>query len=151
VSEIPELTPAALVVRRRYMPVLVVVIACAILCIGTTGVYLNSTLQASKSADDIDELKRQLAAQKLEYEQRLGTQSAAYAVDATNFGNAVQSFADALKKMDAKNDRRAAERERAQLEAMIAAQKAVAVVSATAQKTDQILVKQEATQQRRTA
>ena len=40
---------------------------------------------------------------------------------------------------------------RAQLEAMIAAQKAVAVVSATAQKTDQILVKQEATQQRRTA
>lgn len=146
-TEIHDLTPPGMIVRKRYLPVLFIVIACAVLCIGVTGTYVGSTLQASKSADDIADLKKQLADQKLEYEQRLGKQSAQYALDVNLFGKAVQSFTDALKKMDAKNDRRAAERERAQTAALLAAQKAAELAQQSARKTDQILIKQDVVQQ----
>lgn len=138
-SEIEDIPAQGWIIRKRHLPVLVCMLAFAALCIGVTGIYAGSTLAESK-----------WEAQKLNYEQRLGTQSAQYALDAKSFSDAVQQFAKALDKMDAKNDRRAAERERAQTAAIAAAQKAAAAAAATAQKTDQILVGQEATKQQAT-
>ncbi|WP_144029337.1 hypothetical protein [Caballeronia sordidicola] len=113
----------------------------------TAGIYFGARAQAIKNEQTVSDLNDQLVAQKLNYEQRLGTQSAAYALDARSFSGAVVQFAKALDKMDAKNDRRAAERERAQAAAIAAAQKAAVTAAATAQKTDQIAVKQDAMQQ----
>lgn len=104
------------------------------------GFYLGSATQVSKDA-------REIESQKLAYEKRLGTQSAEYARDASTFDAAVKNFGDALKRMDEKNDRHAAERERAQAAALLAAQRAAAAAALTAQKTEQILVKQAVVQQ----
>ncbi|MDR5857252.1 hypothetical protein P9239_00330 [Caballeronia sp. LZ062] len=133
--------------RAKHLPWVCGILLFGALCTGVAGIYAGSTMQASKNEQDVIELKERLAQQKLEYEQRLGKQSAQYAIDVNNFADAISKFGQALDKMDAKNDLRAAERERAQAAAIIAAQKAAAAAAATAQKTDQILVKQDAVQQ----
>jgi hypothetical protein len=133
--------------RAKHLPWVCAILLFGALCTGVAGIYAGSTMQARKSEQNLADLNDQLAKQKIEYEQRLGKQSAQYAIDATNFGKAVEKFGTALDQMDAKNDRRAAQRERAQAAAIVAAQKAAAAAAATAQKTDQILVKQEVVQQ----
>ncbi|GGD63569.1 hypothetical protein [Caballeronia grimmiae] len=136
--------------RAKHLPWVCAILLFGALCTGVAGVYAGSTMQAKKSEQDIVELKEQLAQQKLEYEQRLGRQSAQYAIDVNNFADAIAKFGQALALMDAKNDRRAAERERAQAAAIVAAQKAAAAAAVAAQKTDQILVKTDVAQQQAT-
>lgn len=118
---------------------------CALLLLGLAGAvavggYVGAAIQSSRDSHE-------WAGQKLDYEKRLGTQSAQYAKEANTFAKAVESFGKALSKMDAKNDLRSAQRERAQAAALLAAQRAAASAAVTAQKTDQILAKQTVVQQ----
>ncbi|MDR5774925.1 MULTISPECIES: hypothetical protein [unclassified Caballeronia] len=136
--------------RAKHLPWVCVILLFGALCTGVAGVFAGSTMQASKNEQNLSDLNDKLAAQKLEYEQRLGKQSAQYAIDVNNFADAIAKFGEALDKMDAKNDRRAAERERAQAAAIAAAQKAAVAAAVTAQKTEQILVKTDAVQQQAT-
>lgn len=135
----------------RNLRVLYAILAIAALmgvaCVSGVSMYVGARMQATRNDQEVAQLRADIAAQKLDYEKRLGTQSARYALDATNFGKAVDSFGLALAAMERKNDQRAEERQRAQAQAIAAAQRAAQTAAETAQKTTQILKSQEVVQQ----
>ncbi|MGI4812016.1 MAG: hypothetical protein ACRYG5_06620 [Janthinobacterium lividum] len=133
-------------VRKRYLPLVVVVTIVTLLCVGVTGLYTGSTLQAAKDSGGLSETKRAMQEQKLDYEKRLGTQSKQFANELAQHGLDSAAFALALSQLNTKIDASAAERRRAQQAAIAAAQKAVAVAAATAKTTDKILAKQDGMQ-----
>lgn len=86
-SEIPALTPEpGFIVRRRWLPVLFIVLVISAICVGVTGIYFGSTLTERKWKAKEDRWERD----KLDYEQRLGTQSAQFAKQLTKCQDTLQ-------------------------------------------------------------
>lgn len=119
-SDDNELTPPFMTIRRRHLPVMIAVIVFVVLCVGVTGIYMGSTI--AKSAWEKD---------RLNYEQRLGTQSAEYAKNLQTFQDDLEPVTRGLKQtqtdlhtLTEKFDKASVKRDRANSEAIQAAQDA---------------------------
>lgn len=119
-SEIENLKPQGWIIRRRWLPVLLIVLSSAALCIGVTGIYAGSSLTESRWDKE-----------KLKYEQRLGTQSAEYAKNLQTFQDDLEPIARGLKQtqqdvqdLTKKFDRATIKRDQANAEAIRAARDA---------------------------
>ncbi|MCP1119618.1 hypothetical protein [Robbsia andropogonis] len=133
--------------RAKHVPWVVGLFLVGGIFTGVTGIYAGSRMQATRNDQEVAALREEIAQQKLDYETRLGTQSARYALDAANFANAVDGFKRALDEMSSTNDRRYAARERAQTQAIDAARAAAQTAKETADKATQILRSQAVVQQ----
>jgi chromosome segregation ATPase len=75
VSDLNDLSHAPpVIIRRRWLPIAAIVLIFGATCVGVTGIYAGSWLTERKWTDK----EKQWNADKLNYEQRLGTQSASF-------------------------------------------------------------------------
>lgn len=119
-TEIEDLAAEGWIIRRRWLPVLVLVLTLGAVCVGVTGIYAGSTLTEGRWEN-----------QKLQYEQRLGTQSAEYAKNLQTFQDDLEPIVRGLAqtqqdvhKLSEKFDKATAKRDRANAEAVRAAKSA---------------------------
>lgn len=116
-SEIDNVTPDGWIIRRRWLPVLLLVLTFGAVCVGVTGIYAGSTLAESRWENE-----------KLQYEQRLGTQSAEYAKNLQTFQDDLEPLVLGLRqtqqdlhKLSEKFDKASVKRDKANSETMQAA------------------------------
>lgn len=119
-SEIDELAHESWIVRRRWLPVLFLVLSFGAVCVGVTGIYAGSTLAEGRWEKE-----------KLQYEQRLGTQSAEYAKNLQTFQDDLEPLVRGLSQtqqdlhtLSEKFDKASVRRDRANAEAVRAAKEA---------------------------
>lgn len=134
-----------LTVKTGYITVAVSLIALGALFVGVTGIYFGSLQQERKDASEVLALRHDLAAQQLRYEQRLGEQSARYALEAGASVQSLNALWEVIASIQKQNDKATKDREAAMQRAISAAQAAQAEAKAARERIAELSVQTQAT------
>lgn len=86
--------------RRKHLPVLIIVALVSVVCVGITGIYTGAQLVEKNAQTQIEQLKSQ-------YEQRLADKSAEAAQEVNRLGDVIGPLATAVQDLDDQMRKRA--------------------------------------------